>query len=41
MADNDLLQKNIELSDTKVNFEIMYHYEKEDIYVFRVYKLRD
>ena len=38
---NNLFHRNIELSDTKVNFDGLYHYLDEDIYVFRVYKLRD
>lgn len=41
VKNNGKMHKNIELSDTKVNFEDLYHYPQEELYVFRVYKLRD
>lgn len=35
------MYRNCELADTKVNFQELYHDMKEEIYVFRAYKLRD
>lgn len=41
MLEDKQMYKNVELTDTTVNFQELYHDSKEDIYVFRVYKLRD
>ncbi|RHV65344.1 hypothetical protein DXB18_09495 [Clostridium sp. OM02-18AC] len=41
VSEEDQMYKNIELTDTKVNFQELYHDPKEELYVFRVYKLRD
>ena len=41
VSDDDHMYRNCELADTKVNFQELYHDTKEEIYVFRAYKLRD
>lgn len=41
VSDDGHMYQNCELADTKVNFQELYHDMKEEIYVFRAYKLRD
>ncbi len=41
VSDNSHMYRNYDLADTKINFQELYNYSKEDIYVFRAYKLRD
>ena len=39
--DKHEINRNVELADCMVNFEQVYFYEEDEIYVIRVYKLRD